>query len=136
MNILGDKKLSKLATVHVKKDADGAKRVVNEHKLLSSKQKFAFTINYNFLNFRCKPNAGDFKKCRICNKMTHHIVRHSLKGFKFQICFRPPIIARIARIRKAFAQCADGNKLPPASINKVLPDGCINTNLVSFLQIF
>jgi len=38
---LGEKKLSKLATVHVKKDVQSGstKRLTNENKFLSSKQK-------------------------------------------------------------------------------------------------
>lgn len=62
-------KLSKLATVSVDKNI--GKRVTNENKMLSQKQKF-------------KPTAGDFKKCRICNKMTHHVAAHYCQDCAFQ----------------------------------------------------
>jgi len=39
INVLGTKKLSKLATVHVNKSVAGSSRVTNENKLLTSKQK-------------------------------------------------------------------------------------------------
>uniref|UniRef100_A0A914GX62 Probable V-type proton ATPase subunit H 2 n=1 Tax=Globodera rostochiensis TaxID=31243 RepID=A0A914GX62_GLORO len=65
------KKLSKLATIHVDKNEQGNKRVTNENKLLSSKQKF-------------KPASEEFKKCRICNKMTHHISAHYCQDCSYQ----------------------------------------------------
>ncbi|KAL3108542.1 hypothetical protein niasHT_015464 [Heterodera trifolii] len=65
------KKLSKLATVHVEKSDQTAKRVTNENKLLSSKQKF-------------KPASEEFKKCRICNKMTHHISAYYCQDCSYQ----------------------------------------------------
>jgi hypothetical protein len=73
------KKLSKLATVNVDRNKAGSSssgRVTNENKLLSSKQKF-------------KATTGNFRKCRICKMMTHHVCANFCQNCAFQkgICF-------------------------------------------------
>ncbi|CAK5031621.1 unnamed protein product [Meloidogyne enterolobii] len=64
-------KISKLATVHVDKNASGSQRLTNENKFLSSKQKF-------------KPGVGEFKRCRVCKKMTHHIAANYCQDCAYQ----------------------------------------------------
>ncbi|KAH7728404.1 cysteine-rich PDZ-binding protein-like protein [Aphelenchoides avenae] len=61
-------KLSKLATI--KKDHGGSK-VTNENKLLSSKQKF-------------KADRDQYKKCRICGHLTHHVHSHYCQPCAYQ----------------------------------------------------
>jgi protein-arginine kinase activator protein McsA len=61
------KKLSKLATVNVDRNKASSSRVTNENKLLSSKQKF-------------KATTGNFRKCRLCKMMTHHVAAHYCKS--------------------------------------------------------
>ncbi|KAI1706416.1 microtubule-associated protein CRIPT domain-containing protein [Ditylenchus destructor] len=64
-------KLAKLATVHTNKSSPGSSRVTNENKLISSAQKF-------------KAGRDEFKKCRICKKMTHHISAHYCQSCAYQ----------------------------------------------------
>uniref|UniRef100_A0A915DPF1 Cysteine-rich PDZ-binding protein n=1 Tax=Ditylenchus dipsaci TaxID=166011 RepID=A0A915DPF1_9BILA len=53
------------------KNVPGSSRVTNENKLISSSKKF-------------KAGRDDFKKCRICKHMTHHISAHYCQSCAFQ----------------------------------------------------